>query len=171
MEQDFNSLTSSSINSLHTWSCTTSPILPTSLFSPHAMSLHTSSTLSTMALLLHGGDAAAAAALRLISSDDSTIVDLVSSLEMASSSSLGFFVAAGVRCCVVCIPPIERSWLFYLVFYFTITPSILNILSVRLKILVKHVFGTNFNQTSQYICDIASTYSTCSENFTNFVII
>lgn len=47
----------SSIKSLQMWSCKLNPILPISRLSPHVMSLHTSFTLSLMALLLRGGDA------------------------------------------------------------------------------------------------------------------
>ena len=96
MSQHPISVTISSIKSLQMYSCKVTPILPVSLFSPQAISLHTSSMLSFKALLLHIGDDASFFSPFVWTE---SVVILSYTYTLMTSSSPGFFFSCFGWCC------------------------------------------------------------------------
>lgn len=96
--------TISSIKSLQMWSCRANPILPISLLFPQSISLHTSSTLSIMALLLHMDDIIDPTTLSdpfLSTTTVSVVILIILSWKyiFVVSSSPGFFLTCFWCCC------------------------------------------------------------------------
>lgn len=163
------------------WSCKAKPILPISRFSPQAISLHTSSTLSFIASLLHSGDDNGdnedgeddAVKSKLCKSvlipdaflwSDSHVI-LSKMLGLMKSASAGFFF-----CCLTwwCILP--ASCLKVSLFY--IYPYALNEMTTKNKIVGKILKQNLFSRhigsyvvTSCIIAIISHVWNYVLQNF------